>query len=181
MKKAIFLDRDGTINVEKDYLHKIEDFEFETGALEALKIFEELGYIVIVVTNQSGIARGYYTEVDLERLNSYMMIKVKENGGNISKCYYCPHHSEKGLDQYKIECNCRKPEAGMLINAIGEYDIDVEKSYMVGDKISDIQAGEKVKVTPVLVKTGYGKKTLEKENITCEIYDNLLEFAKSIM
>ncbi len=181
MKKAIFLDRDGTINVEKDYLHKIEDFEFETGALEALKIFQELGYIVVVVTNQSGIARGYYTETDLKKLNDYMSIKVKEYGGNIVECYYCPHHSEKGLEQYKIKCNCRKPEAGMLIDAIARYDIDVEKSYMVGDKVSDIKAGEKVKVTPILVKTGYGKKTLEKENITCKVYDNLLEFAKSII
>lgn len=180
MRKAIFLDRDGTINVEKDYLYKIEDFQFETGALKGLKIFKELGYIVIVVTNQSGIARGYYTEEELIKLNEYMMLKVKENGGEISKCYFCPHHLEKGINQYRIDCNCRKPNIGMLEKGKNEFNIDMENSYIVGDKISDINAGIKAGLTPILVKTGYGRTTMEKENITCEVYDNLGEFAMEL-
>lgn len=180
MKKVIFLDRDGTINVEKDYLHKIEDFQFEEGALEGLKIFKELGYKVVVVTNQSGIARGYYTENDLQKLNNYMMEKVKEAGGEIEKCFYCPHHPEKGIEEYKVQCSCRKPESGMLLEAQKEFDIDLKNSFIVGDKISDIEAGERVGVTPVLVETGYGKKTLAKEKITCMVFNNLKEFAEKL-
>lgn len=181
MKKAIFLDRDGTINIEKDYLHKIKDFEFETGVLEALKIFKELEYDVIVVTNQSGIARGYYSENDLINLNNYMMTEVKKNSGEILKCYYCPHHPDKGLEKYKIECSCRKPESGMLEEGIKEFNLDRESSYMVGDKMSDIGAGKKSGLKPVLVKTGYGEKTLDKiseeEKSSMMIFENLLGFA----
>ncbi|MEG0729906.1 MAG: HAD family hydrolase [Cetobacterium sp.] len=115
MKKTIFLDRDGTINVEKNYLHKIEDFEFENRAIEALKILSDLGYQLIVVTNQSGIARGYYGEEDLEKLNNYMMEELKKNGVEITACYFCPHHLEKGVGRYKVECECRKPNPGMLL------------------------------------------------------------------
>lgn len=180
MRKGIFLDRDGTINVEKDYLHKIDEFEFEVGALEALKIFKDKGYIVIVVTNQSGIARGYYSEDDLEKLNNYMCEVVEAKGGKIEKCYFCPHHPEKGLKEYKQECSCRKPEIGMLEKGIAEFEIDREGSYMIGDKISDIDAGERAGLIPVLVKTGYGKKTLDKNAVNCEVYDNLLDFAKKL-
>lgn len=181
MKKAIFLDRDGTINVEKEYLHKIKDFEFETGALEALKIFKELEYEIVVVTNQSGIARGYYTEEELIKLNKHMEEEVRKNDGEILKCYYCPHHPEKGLDKYKMQCDCRKPEPGMLEQGIKEFNIERESSYMVGDKISDIDAGKKSGLKAVLVKTGYGKKTFKElsENKKAEImiFENLLEFA----
>ncbi|MGL5050736.1 MAG: D-glycero-beta-D-manno-heptose 1,7-bisphosphate 7-phosphatase [Fusobacteriaceae bacterium] len=184
MKKTIFLDRDGTINIEKDYLHKIKDFEFESGVLEALRIFKELNYDVIVVTNQSGIARGYYTEHDLKELNSYMVEEINKNGGAILKCYYCPHHPEKGLDKYRLECSCRKPESGMLEEAIKEFNVDRENSYMVGDKLSDIGAGQKAHLKSILVKTGYGKKTFEKiseeEKSKIMIFENLLDFAISL-
>ena len=103
MKKAILLDRDGTINVEKDYLHKIEDFEFEKNVVEALKIFSDLGYTMAVVTNQSGIARGYYTEDDLQKLNEYIKRELEKHGIIIEKFYYCPHHPEKGIGKYKTD------------------------------------------------------------------------------
>lgn len=124
MKKAILLDRDGTINVEKDYLHKIEDFEFEKNVIEALKIFSDLGYTMAVVTNQSGIARGYYTEDDLQKLNEYIKRELEKHGIVIEKFYYCPHHPEKGIGKYKTVCMCRKPNTGMLEAAIEEFDID---------------------------------------------------------
>ncbi|MGL6023095.1 MAG: D-glycero-beta-D-manno-heptose 1,7-bisphosphate 7-phosphatase [Cetobacterium sp.] len=181
MKKVIFLDRDGTINIEKDYLHKIEDFEFEVGSLEALKIFKELKYDVIVVTNQSGIARGYYSEEQLIKLNEFMVEKIKEAGGDILECFFCPHHPEKGIGEYKKECNCRKPNPGMLNKAIEKHHITKENSYMVGDKISDIKAGENIGIKPVLVKTGYGKKTLEKNIINAPVFENLFEFAKYLL
>lgn len=181
MKKAIILDRDGTINVEKDYLHKIEDFEFETGVVEGLKILSNLGYIFIVVTNQSGIARGYYTEEDLQILNDYIGKCLEKEGIKIEKFYYCPHHLEKGIGKYKVDCECRKPKPGMLEEAIKEFNIDRDKSFMIGDNISDIEAGINAKVTPILVETGHGLEHREKiDNMGLKRYKNVLEFAKSL-
>lgn len=181
MKKAIILDRDGTINVEKDYLHKVEDFEFEVGVVEGLKILAELGYIFVVVTNQSGIARGYYTEQDLEILNNHIGEILEKDGIKIEKFYFCPHHPEKGVGKYKRECECRKPNPGMLEQAIREFDIDRENSFMVGDNISDIEAGINAKVTPVLIETGHGLEHLEKvKELGIKNYKTLLDFANSL-
>ncbi|MDU1912106.1 D-glycero-beta-D-manno-heptose 1,7-bisphosphate 7-phosphatase [Fusobacterium sp.] len=181
MKKAILLDRDGTINVEKDYLHKIEDFEFEKNVVEALKIFSSLGYTMAVVTNQSGIARGYYTEKDLEKLNEYIKKELEKQGVIIEKFYYCPHHPENGVGKYKIDCICRKPNTGMLEAAIKEFDIDRRVSFMVGDTIADIDAGSRAGLTPILVKTGHGMETLEKiGDRKIDIFDSLYDFALSL-
>lgn len=177
MNKAIFLDRDGTINIEKNYLYKIEDFEFEEGALEAIKIFTELGYEIIVVTNQSGIARGYFSEDDLKKLNNYMIKKIEEYGGRITATYFCPHYEKEGIGEYKTKCSCRKPQSGMLLNGIEKYKINKKISYMVGDKISDIKAGLNIGVPSILVKTGYGEKNIEHENLKFMTFKNLLEFA----
>ncbi len=182
MNKAIILDRDGTINVEKDYLHKIEDFEFEKGVIEGLKILSQLGYIFIVVTNQSGIARGYYSEEDLEILNNHIGEILLKEGIKIEKFYYCPHHPEKGVGKYKVECNCRKPNPGMLEEAIKEFNIDREKSFMIGDNISDIEAGIRAKVTPILVETGHGVEHLKKvDEMKVLRYKTLLEFSKTLI
>ena len=177
-KKAIFLDRDGTINVDKDYLYKIEDFQFEPKADEALKILYDLGYILIVVTNQSGIARGYYSEEDVEILHQDLSKILQEKGIEISKFYYCPHHPEKGIGKYKVECQCRKPKTGMLDAAIKDLNIDVENSYMIGDTLADIDAGFNAGLTSILVKTGHGMETLEKlGDRKVEIYNSLYDFA----
>lgn len=178
MNKAIFLDRDGTINVEKDYIYKCEDLVFEEGSVEALKTFKNLGYILIVVSNQSGIARGYFTEEDLKDFNDNMNEKLKEESVEITEFYCCPHHPD-GLAEYKKVCDCRKPNNKMLEDAIKKYNIDREKSYMIGDKVSDIGAGLKSKLKTVLVKTGYGLKDMEKidknETLVCE---NLKDFSE---
>ena len=178
MKKAIFLDRDGTINVEKDYIYKSEDLVFEEGTIEALKTFKNLEYILIVVSNQSGIARGYFTEEDLNIFNNNMNEILKKNGVEITEFYCCPHHPN-GIGEYKKVCECRKPNNKMIENAIKKYNIDREKSYMVGDKISDIEAGFKSNLKTVLVKTGYGLKDMEKidknETLICE---NLKDFSE---
>lgn len=179
MKKAIFLDRDGTINIEKDYLHKIEELEFEKNAIKALQIFKKLGYILIVVTNQSGIARSYFSEEDLHKFNEEMNNILKENEAGIDEFYFCPHHPEKGIGIYKKNCECRKPNNKLIEEAIEKYNIDRSQSYMVGDKFSDIQAGIKSKLKTILVKTGYGKKEQDKINksktLVCE---NLGEFSE---
>uniref|UniRef100_UPI0035676C6F D-glycero-beta-D-manno-heptose 1,7-bisphosphate 7-phosphatase n=1 Tax=Fusobacterium nucleatum TaxID=851 RepID=UPI0035676C6F len=178
MKKAIFLDRDGTINVEKDYIYKSEDLVFEEGSIEALKTFKNLGYILIVVSNQSGIARGYFTEADLNIFNNNMNEILKKNGVEITEFYCCPHHPD-GIGKYKKVCECRKPNNKMIEDAIEKYNIDREKSYMIGDKISDIGAGLKSNLKTVLVKTGYGLKDMEKidknETLICE---NLKDFSE---
>ncbi|MCX5773669.1 MAG: D-glycero-beta-D-manno-heptose 1,7-bisphosphate 7-phosphatase [Fusobacteria bacterium] len=157
MNKCIFLDRDGTINVEVDYLYKKEDFLWEQGAIEALFILKKLGYLLIVVTNQSGIARGKYTELDLKILHNYMQVELLDFGVSIDAFYYCPHHPE-GIGEYAKACRCRKPEPEMLEQAIEKFDIDVTKSYIVGDKLSDCFAGERVGVKGVLVRTGHGEQ-----------------------
>ena len=178
MEKAIFLDRDGTINVEKDYIYKSEDLVFEEGTIEALKTFKNLGYILIVVSNQSGIARGYFTEKDLNIFNNNMNEILKKNGVEITEFYCCPHHPD-GIGEYKKVCECRKPNNKMIEEAIKKYSIDREKSYMIGDKTSDIGAGLKSKLKTVLVKTGYGLKDMEKidknETLICE---NLKDFSE---
>ena len=178
MEKAIFLDRDGTINVEKDYIYKSEDLVFEEGTIEALKTFKNLGYILIVVSNQSGIARGYFTEKDLNIFNNNMNEILKKNGVEITEFYCCPHHPD-GIGEYKKVCECRKPNNKMIEEAIKKYSIDREKSYMIGDKTSDIGAGLKSNLKTVLVKTGYGLKDMEKidknETLICE---NLKDFSE---
>ncbi|MGL4802511.1 MAG: D-glycero-beta-D-manno-heptose 1,7-bisphosphate 7-phosphatase [Cetobacterium sp.] len=175
MRKVIFLDRDGTINVEKSYLHKWEDFEFEKNAIEGLKKLKDLGYEFIVVTNQSGIGRGYYTEEDLVILNNQMTEKLKEFGIEILECFYCPHHPEKGIGKYKVDCNCRKPNPGMLLEGIKKYDVDIENSFMIGDKKGDLEAGKKAGLKSILVLTGYGKKIEEEVKGNYLIAKDLLE------
>lgn len=134
--KALFLDRDGVINVEKDYLHKVEDFEFIDGIFNLCKFYQNQGFIIIVITNQSGISRGFYNETDFEYLTSWMVEEFSKNGVEIKKVYHCPHHPD-----FSGECSCRKPLPGMLFQAQKEYDIDLKNSVLVGDKERDIEAG----------------------------------------
>ena len=136
MQKALFLDRDGVINKEINYLYKIEEFKFIDGIFELCKHYQSLDYLVFVITNQSGIARGYYNEEDFEKLTIWMTKKFLENGIKIEKVYHCPHH-----ESISGKCECRKPFPGMLNLAKNEFDIDLEHSIMVGDKERDIEAG----------------------------------------
>ena len=136
MNKALFLDRDGVINVEKDYLYKIEDFEFIDGIFELCKHYKELGYLIFVVTNQSGIVRCYYSEEDFNALSIWMSKEFLKHNIKIEKVYYCPHHPD-----ISGECNCRKPKPGMLLQAANEFDIDLASSLIIGDKERDIEAG----------------------------------------
>lgn len=135
MNKALFLDRDGVVNVEKNYLHKIEDFELMEGILDVCRKYQEQGYLIIIVTNQSGISRGYYTEEDFAHLSRWMVEHFKDSGITITRIYHCPHH--ESIDGV---CECRKPEPGMFLEARKEYDLDMEHSVMIGDNERDIEA-----------------------------------------
>ena len=137
MNKAVFLDRDGTINIDKGYLYKISDFEFLPNAVEALKILQNAGYLLIIITNQSGIGRGYYTEEDFMKLNEYMKNELRKNGVNISGVYYCPHLPDAKIERYRKVCECRKPSLGLFERAVHDFDIDLSQSYAVGDKLRD--------------------------------------------
>ena len=136
MRKALFLDRDGVVNVEKDYLYKNEDFEFIDGIFELIRHYQNLGYLIFIVTNQSGIAREYYTEVDFHKLTDWMISEFLKENVKIQKVYFCPHHPE-----LSGKCSCRKPEPGMLLQAASEYQIDLKNSIMIGDKERDVEAG----------------------------------------
>ena len=135
--KAIFLDRDGTINVEKDYLYKIEDFEFLPGVIDALRSAQEAGYKLIIITNQSGIARGYYTVDDFNTVNGWMLKTLQAEGVRIDKVYYCPHHPDALVPEFRVDCDCRKPKLGLYMQAVEEYDLDLDQCYAIGDKIRD--------------------------------------------
>ncbi|MDO7788442.1 D-glycero-alpha-D-manno-heptose-1,7-bisphosphate 7-phosphatase [Desulforamulus aquiferis] len=153
--KALFLDRDGVINKEKNYLFKISEFEFIDGVFDILRYFESIGYLLIIVTNQSGIGRGYYTVKDFLILSNWMLQQFKEEGINITKVYYSPFHPHFGINNYKKDSFCRKPGPGMLIKASSEFGVNLGDSIMVGDKESDIEAGLNAGVgTTVLVRSG---------------------------
>ncbi|MFZ5431008.1 MAG: D-glycero-alpha-D-manno-heptose-1,7-bisphosphate 7-phosphatase [Bacteroidota bacterium] len=141
-KKALFLDRDGTINVEKNYLYKIEEFVFRDGIFDLAKAFLERGYLIFVVTNQSGIARGFYSENDYLYLTAWMVEQFRMQGIEIRKVYHCPHYPEK--DGF---CGCRKPEPGMLLETIREFDLDPGQCVVIGDSDRDLEAGRKAGIT----------------------------------
>jgi D,D-heptose 1,7-bisphosphate phosphatase len=141
MKKAAFLDRDGVINIDKDYVYKWCDFEFVPGAVDAMKAISQLGFEIIVITNQSGIARGYYSEDDFLKLSKSMVGFLASEGVRVADIYYCPHHVEGVVRKFAISCSCRKPLPGMLLKAEDDHSIDLPASILVGDKSSDIEAG----------------------------------------
>ena len=178
--KTIFLDRDGTINKEVNYLRSKEHLKFLPGTISALKLLASDNWQLFILTNQSGIARGLITEDQLGNIHNYMLKSLKSNDIHIKQIYYCPHHPDYGE---KVDCECRKPKPGMIFKAAEEFQIDMHNSYLVGDKLNDILAGQTAGLKSVLVKTGYGEKQLRensqnKKVTTDYIFDDLLEFAK---
>ncbi|GAX86814.1 D-glycero-D-manno-heptose 1,7-bisphosphate phosphatase [Lebetimonas natsushimae] len=147
--KAAFLDRDGVINIDKNYVHKIEDFEFKDGIFDLLKLLQDKGFVLFVVTNQSGIGRGYYTLEDFKKLTDYMLNELKKRGIKIKEVAFCPHHPG-------VNCECRKPKPGMILNLAKKYNIDLKHSILIGDKQSDIEAGK---------NAGVGKTYLVEDSL----------------
>lgn len=174
MQKAIFLDRDGTLNVDGNYVHKIDDFRFIKGVIPALRQLKAMGYLLVIVTNQSGIARGIFTEQEFLQLTEWMDWSLAEQGVEIDGIYYCPHYPQ-GVNQFAQECNCRKPKTELFKEAVRDLGIDLSQSIMVGDKTIDIQAGINAGIpTNILVRTG---KALDKdgEKLATAILDSLAD------
>lgn len=156
MVKAVFLDRDGIVNIDKRYVHRKEEFEFTDGIFELCKFFQERNFLIFVITNQAGIGRGYYTEDDFSVLTDWMKNRFKENGILITDVYYCPHHPKNGIGKYKIDCECRKPNPGMILEIAEKHSVDLSSSVLIGDKTSDIEAGISAKIkNNFLIKSEY--------------------------
>ncbi len=174
MERAVFLDRDGVINEEVNYLSNVNDFKFIKNSIEALKLLSKTEFKIIIITNQSGINRGFFTMEDLNKIHEYMLNKFKSEGIRIDKIYVCPHRPDEN-------CSCRKPQIGMLIEASKEFNIDLSKSYFIGDKTVDIKTGKNANCKTILVKTGYGGSDNTYDVTPDFIVNDLLEAAKLII
>ena len=165
MKKniAVFLDRDGTINEEVGYLDSLDKLKIIPGAYEAIRLINESGMKAVVISNQAGVARGFFTEDFVKITHEHLQTALRQEGAYIDNFYHCPHHPTEGIEPYRQDCNCRKPAPGMLLRAAQDLNIDLTRSYLVGDRFRDMEAAKKVGVKGVLVKTGYGQELLQDD------------------
>ncbi len=171
-RKAIFLDRDGTLIEEVNFLHRVEDLQFFSHTEKAIELLKENNFFIIIVTNQSGIGRGIYTESDMHSIHLEIQEKL---GGRIDGFYFCPHLPDDG-------CLCRKPNLGMIESARGKFEIDFANSWMIGDKGIDVETGFNAGIKTALVLTGYGRKTVECLDRQPDIVaENLLEAVRGIL
>ena len=177
---AVFLDRDGTINEEVGYLSRLDLLKLIPGTPEAIRLINEAGMITVVVTNQSGVARGYFSEDFVETVHRRINEMLQEQGARIDRFYFCPHHPVYGNGPYKIACSCRKPESGLFLRASEELDIDLARSYVVGDMLKDIDAGKRVGAKGVLVRTGYGRNVTQTDK-PAYIAEDVLDAVKWIL
>ena len=172
MNKAVFLDRDGVINEERDYVWRINDFCFLPGIFDDLRFFIKKGFLLIIITNQAGIARGLFTEEDYQHLTKWMILKFKQENIAINGVYHCPHHPD-----FTGQCECRKPKPGLILKAQKDHDIDLGKSLLFGDKLTDINAGLSAGVgNNYLVKTGH---RLEGTVFGINVIKNLKDYIKT--
>ncbi|MCW2480371.1 D-glycero-beta-D-manno-heptose 1,7-bisphosphate 7-phosphatase [Candidatus Symbiopectobacterium sp. NZEC135] len=177
---AVFLDRDGTINVDHGYVHEIDQFEFIDGVIDAMSELKKKGFALVLVTNQSGIARGMFSEDDFMHLTEWMDWSLADRGVDLDGIYFCPHHAEHGQGEYRQECDCRKPKPGMFLSAQSFLNIDMAASYMVGDKEEDMQAAIAAGVgTKVLVRTGK-PITEQGEALADVVIDSLADLPRII-
>jgi D-glycero-D-manno-heptose 1,7-bisphosphate phosphatase len=185
MNAAIFLDRDGTINEEMGYINHPDRFIVFPFVPEAIRTFNALNFKVVIISNQSGVARGYFSEKLLKTIHQKLRKDLATKNAKIDAIYYCPHHPTEGIEKYRIDCTCRKPKPGMVLKAVEDLGIDLSKSYMIGDRFRDIQFAQKLGLISAMVLTGYGKGEYMYQSKTWPfkpviIGDNLLAVANII-
>jgi D-glycero-D-manno-heptose 1,7-bisphosphate phosphatase len=159
---AVFLDRDGTLNVDVGYLSSPDEMRLIPGAAEAVRLLNDREILTCVISNQSGVARGYLSEADLVPIHARMQAQLAAGGAHLDRIYYCPHHPTAGHPPYNVECNCRKPRTGMLQQAAKEFSVNIHKSYVIGDKALDVKVGRAAGAYAILVRTGYGETALDE-------------------
>jgi len=155
-RDAVFLDRDGTINEEVGYLSHVRELVLIPGAVEAIRLLNDAGMLAVVVSNQSGVARGYFDEKTVIGIHERINDLLKASGAHIDRFYYCPHHPTEGATPYRMACRCRKPEPGMILRARDDMQINLARSFLVGDMEKDMEAARNAGVAGILVRTGYG-------------------------
>lgn len=177
LKRAVFLDRDGTINEQVGYVNHESRFYLLPGVTKAISRLNELKIPVIIVTNQAGAARGYFPVELVDLVHEKMTVLLQEEGAHLDALYYCPHLKGGKIKEFDIDCNCRKPKTGMLLQAAKEHNIDLSKSYMVGDRMGDVKFAQSENVKGILVLTGYGRGELDfiKGTTPDHVAENLME------
>ena len=180
-KAAVFLDRDGTINEDVGYLSNLSQLLIYPNAFEALRLLNAAGFYVVVITNQSGVARGYFPESFITDVHQLMQTHFEEKRVRIDGFYYCPHHPTEGEAPYRRACSCRKPEPGMLLQAAADLDIDLGRSFMIGDHASDIEAARRAGARGILVRTGHWNNHKPEETGAVAIADDILDAVRWIL
>lgn len=179
-RAAVFLDRDGTLNEDRGYVYSRDQFVWIPGAVEAIRALNDAGLFVVVVTNQAGVGHGFYSETDVLMLHRFMENEMEPYGARVDAWYYCPFHPEGRVEEYRVDAACRKPRAGMLLDAAKAHALDLSKSWLVGDKVSDIEAGRRAQTRTVLVRTGYGAQHEPTANAD-HVVDSIVEASELIL
>lgn len=157
-RPAIFIDRDGTIIHQVELLQKVSQLKIFPEAADAIRAFNELGYLVIIITNQPVVARGIIGPKEVDQIHKVLIARLAKKGAKIDAVYFCPHHPQANMKKYRVVCTCRKPSPGMILQGAKDYNIDLKKSFLIGDSTQDVAAGVNAKVKTILVGTGHGGK-----------------------
>ena len=155
-KPAVFMDRDGTVNEQMGYINHLDRFVLLPGAGKAIRLLNEAGYLAIIVSNQSGVARGYFPVDLVHRVHEKMETLIKKEGATLDGIYFCPHYPTGKISPYGRTCDCRKPGTGLIQKACGDFDVDMENSFVIGDRCTDMEMAHRAGLKGILVKTGYG-------------------------
>jgi len=174
MRRAVFLDRDGTLLEEGNYVSDIRNVVFFPYTIDAVRLLNDAGFAVVVITNQSGIARGIVKEAFVGEAHRFIDGKLAEGGAHVDGYYYCPHHLEGTVAEFSRECECRKPKPGQLLAAAADLGLDLGRSFVIGDRWSDVEAAEAVGARGILVRTGYGTYAEQDSRASAVVVDNLI-------